>query len=1116
MARDLSRIATVKIYPAIGIARLGNSRTSFFVGPERPGDRTPPAGGYKDARCAVRRQAARFRLYGFDSAGALVGEITAADAKIEWTVHVANRKADARQFDGLNGHAPFRNTDPLPGVASITDRAQLVIDPGPRTVSGPSQSATFDTGTFLGTPVPLGEIRTDSRGRLLVLGGFGRSGSPLGVPLATFANNDRWFDDVSDGPVTASVRFGRSRPLTAVPAWVINGPPDFAPAVESVTSLYDALFQVFVDKGWLAAPDPPSLGRDVWPLLRRALAIESTSMMAAGNHAGPIAAAFPALTPQNKPDRDKVLAKINNPDDPDVDDADMPMLWSDVYTPGKGETMTRVQYNVLTRWQNGDVVDDWTGSEPAPAATVTPDGLTRAALEACVGGPFYPGIEASWFLRDTYAYLEPFRLDPAPLQAGDVTKQMAVPWQADFTDCTQDGELAWWPAQRPDDVFPAGMSMQMPWVRDIVASPDDMVHDWSRLGFVVEQDGKLVEIERTKVCRRLTIVAIRTELTLDEVRALTPEQPPLVLPNAFLVIADGFAPAELGIDPAVGSPDTAGLRISVKALPGGRTVRGLSAAVTEVLLEDPAALSTSQRITFVCALVVADDSVFAWRGSSDLLSTQLSASARVGSESHSDTQLFQLSRGRGPYVVDGAKSWASEDLRVMQVRAGDTVAGVKMGNGQDAPTAFIAALLENLNAESAPVDSFDSLPSNAASAVALISPQAKGKPVYSFAVLRVRDVPTADAPTTALFRLFRSLSLGTDHSTDTFRRSPSRTAPAPLLGVRGGELVSIPCFAAPRVDVADADMRTQQDPANRWTPETSASAASTYFGCWLDVNQSEPAFPRHPATPHGPFEGLRRSIQHLLRGGEISLVAELYTSTRPLHPGTSPASTTRLAMRSAASAQVAPASGAALATAAVAFSIRATPAASPTSPADQRQQATDELIIDWHELPPGTEVRLYLPSSSVEVMMSTARKYYETLRLERIDHHTVRLLPADVTYLPLPAAQDQDQPALLTMQLPTLAGNSTCTVTISQRSVARQQLVGTIGISLVKATPRRIVADATGRLAVLRGIDAEIARDDPWRGVSVRQTAHLADQIRQFGGDPDAVDVSSPPAAPQS
>lgn len=69
-------ITTIKIHPAIGIARVGNSLTDYYVGPEKPGVHTRPSGGYKDAKGAVKRQAARFRLFGYDKHGKLVKEIT--------------------------------------------------------------------------------------------------------------------------------------------------------------------------------------------------------------------------------------------------------------------------------------------------------------------------------------------------------------------------------------------------------------------------------------------------------------------------------------------------------------------------------------------------------------------------------------------------------------------------------------------------------------------------------------------------------------------------------------------------------------------------------------------------------------------------------------------------------------------------------------------------------------------------------------------------------------------------------------------------------------------------------------------------------------------------------
>ena len=53
----------------------------------------------------------------------------------------------------------------------------------------------------------LGEMMTDDAGRLLVLGGYGRSGSELTGPgephIEDYANNDGWYDDTADGPVMA-------------------------------------------------------------------------------------------------------------------------------------------------------------------------------------------------------------------------------------------------------------------------------------------------------------------------------------------------------------------------------------------------------------------------------------------------------------------------------------------------------------------------------------------------------------------------------------------------------------------------------------------------------------------------------------------------------------------------------------------------------------------------------------------------------------------------------------------------------------------------------------------------------------------------------------------------
>ena len=496
----IKAIKAIKIHPAIGIARVGNCPTEFFVGPEIPGVREMPPGGYKDKSYRVKRQAARFRLFGYDQHGKLVKEIDASDASIHWTVQLANKKAAWHRFEGLNQHTGLRN-------ASVHDRASLGIDPGPRSLTGKRRVALFDTGSFLGVTVPLGEMRTDERGRLLVLGGFGHSASPGNRPITTFANNDGWHDDVSDGPVTATVQLhGTNVTIDAKSAWVIVGPPKFAPAIDSISTLYDVLRQVAVDKLGLPVPPRPSFTHDIYPLLARVTQMKWVSRLSGSAHA-----TLAAVLPPPGPDavRKAIFQRLRNP--ADGSGGDMPMIWSDHYgmqsddraapraraamDEAENQPITKLQYRMMEQWKNGDFDNDWNGP-PVAATEVTPSGLDRAALEACVGGAFYPGIEAGWLMRDVYHFDEPFRLSHAQRAAGDVTKQMSVPWQSDFNDCQFEDPLVWWPAQRPDDVFLAHGTEPVAWTRELINSPEDMIAKWHRLGFVVKRGQRYVETRR--------------------------------------------------------------------------------------------------------------------------------------------------------------------------------------------------------------------------------------------------------------------------------------------------------------------------------------------------------------------------------------------------------------------------------------------------------------------------------------------------------------------------------------------------------------------------------------------------------------------------------------------
>lgn len=511
-----------EIHPTIGIARLGTS-DRFFVGPEP--DQAPPA-SYRDAG-GILRQAARFRIFQVerDPSGRILSaqEVGPDQAEIEWTTHLANRKGTART---LTSAKERRNH------ATGHDQADLgvIIDPGARSVSAKATRAAFDTGTFGGEPVPLGEIRFEvSTGRLIVLGGRGHSGFvPLPIPGADafetplhFADNDQWFDDSSEGPVTATLRLkttGEQPEVTG--ARVIVGPPDFAPDIQNFVTLYDIVYQVALDAGLVRRPATLSFMRFVHPILMRASGYQWVNAAAFRGHGGSAPADFEArmaslADPEASPvqRRTRIFNLLRQPGaDKSTSFPPMPRLLSEEGYPDgrRALALTRIQYEAMEKWatQGADSLEfAWDSPANPWIEQSLPDALDRVALEACAGGGFYPGIEAPRFIRDkkNYESTLPVRLKES-LSAGSVNAQSAVPWQADFYACqwetTRDEttgletleaetDYGWWPAQRPDSVFTdPTLATRVPWAQGIT-SEREMVDGWHSRKFVLRTTNDL-------------------------------------------------------------------------------------------------------------------------------------------------------------------------------------------------------------------------------------------------------------------------------------------------------------------------------------------------------------------------------------------------------------------------------------------------------------------------------------------------------------------------------------------------------------------------------------------------------------------------------------------------
>ena len=234
--------------------------TEIPVTEYKTGDTGTPATSFQ-----VKRQAARFRLYEFDDAAAAGRPaVLPPGATVEWSARLVNKKDAVKRPDAPPATAPT-------SIVVETGRENRVIDSGVRSIRTPPSTPVPLAGTYLNNAVPLGELRVDPAGNLLVLGGTGVSRTFENASIGgDFFNNPGWHDDVSDGPVTAAIRFADGTTVSADPAWVIVAPPDFAPAVQGMVTLHDTLLQAALTAGLATLPVQPSFTHHILPLITRA------------------------------------------------------------------------------------------------------------------------------------------------------------------------------------------------------------------------------------------------------------------------------------------------------------------------------------------------------------------------------------------------------------------------------------------------------------------------------------------------------------------------------------------------------------------------------------------------------------------------------------------------------------------------------------------------------------------------------------------------------------------------------------------------------------------------------------------------------------------------------
>lgn len=485
-----------RIFPSIGIARLGQD-DNFFIGPEIPGldaselqndGSTRPVGKYKDASSKkIRKQGARFHLFESEDGQTWVPANLPPEA-VTWKVALVNKKSAVTR----PGEPPKMAVRPV-----VPDGNQkMVIDGGIQSITGKKTSSAILKGVYETTnpdgsvfkvDVDLGQLKTDGQGRLIVLGGNGVSSAPEKTPLGpSYYRNPKWHDDVSDGPITAEIKITPdAAPIEAQGgAWVIVGPPDYAPAIQCVITLYDVIRQVGIDlpAGSLPAPGRPSFQQDIKPIITRVKRLRWVHDTALWSD--------PRLDDKNLGKagdshnelRKKVLDEVI---------LEVQEVFAGHTSPsGPPYRLRKFQVDFLNDWAAGKFDD----MSIDPVLEITAAGLTRAALETAAGQGFCPGIEAGILMTDPGIYLKPFdfRIDHSIIKPGDLTALMAQPWQADFVDCNTN----WWPTQRPDLAFKNATDHEE-WVRG-AESKKLMVECSSRLGILVKEGNTEVYLERER------------------------------------------------------------------------------------------------------------------------------------------------------------------------------------------------------------------------------------------------------------------------------------------------------------------------------------------------------------------------------------------------------------------------------------------------------------------------------------------------------------------------------------------------------------------------------------------------------------------------------------------
>jgi hypothetical protein len=622
------------------------------------------------------------------------------------------------------------------------------------------------------------------------------------------------------------------------------------------------------------------------------------------------------------------------------------------------------------------------------------------------------------------------------------------------------------------------------------------------------------------IVKQCFFIVDRSTISKDEIDAMLSIGSPAVIEAAFFVVVDGFAPKDLGITSS-----------TLVGIPNIKPTLTISPAVSQMAvevmsnigLEDPVHLLRRQRITWKFKISFTGTGGFV----SELREINLSAlitSVTSPLSTVSATAKIYLIKQPNPYEIDGEIAWLSTDLRVFQIKVGESRFNKTMGN--DASD-FIIGVLNNLNNGMTGGETFENISVDYQTSRLELSQSVSGIRVYNFAVAKVRyrALLISAQDVRVFFRLFPASSTSLEYNqATTYRRALQSGVVKPLLGVINNEVVTIPCFAAPRIDSSTVSMTQQTDPTNvQIIPNAGGTEVVRYFGCWLDINQTQPQFPINPLPIDGPYPANRKTIQELIRNQHQCLVAEIAFDHAPIPADASPSLSDKLAQRNLAIVESANPGDIASHRIPHTFEIK------PTRSKLGQDELHDELMIDWGNTPVGSLATLYLPNVNTNDIFKLAVKMYRSHTLVRIDSHTLQCETGGFTYIPIPQGGGANYVGMMSVDLPgAVKKGQVFTIVVRQVtsgvggrtdlkhkkveavSTARgRRILGSFQITIPVRVKEEMCIAEERLLSNLRWIQRAIPKKNRWFLVFNRYVKQIASRVDALGGVSDKV-VASP------